>query len=400
MQEPLSSDCLTKRIYQKKVCQERHLQELYMDNLENSPSELVAFVACNGHAAASAGFAACKSCAEAVQTGFRRGDCKSGCVGIGSCVSVCSKGALKLQGGRITVDRDLCNGCGDCAAAGVCPQHLIKMIPRKATNFIPCSSSEEDEETVRNTCGYGCIACGECERACPVGAVSIVDNHAVIDYSKCVGCTACMVKCKKKIILDTLHDLAKLKDKVAFVRCSGGSRAQAAYKELGIKDCHEAMKVDPKEHNLCYTSCCGLGSCVQVCRFGAISVVDGTAYVDPEKCVGCRDCVRECPRKIISIVPYKGIKQVPCSSTADYYDKTQVCDSGCTACRDCVDNCPNGAIYMKEMHAEIDPNACVNCKVCQYVCGRNVIREMKVSAAAELQRAALERVQAKTGEEN
>ena len=108
-----------------------------MDNVENSPSELVAFVACNGHAAASAGFAACKSCAEAVKTGFRRGDCKSGCVGIGSCVSACSKGALKIQDGRITVDRDLCNGCGDCAAAGVCPQHLIAMIPRKATNFIP-----------------------------------------------------------------------------------------------------------------------------------------------------------------------------------------------------------------------------------------------------------------------
>ena len=354
--------------------------------------DMVAFVACAGHAAASPGFAACKTCAEAVASGFRRAECRSGCVGVGSRVSSCTKGALKLENGHIVVQRDLCDGCGDCAR-GACPQNLIVMIPRDATNFIPCSSREEDEEIVRSTCGFGCIACGECERACPVGAITIVDNHAVIDYDKCVGCSACLVKCKKKIIVDTLHDLTRLKDKVAFVKCSGGSKAQAVHQALKVADCHEAMKVDCKEHNLCTSGCCGLGSCTRVCRFGAISVVDGTAYVDPEKCVGCRDCIRECPKKLITIAPYRGVKLVPCASQADYYDKALVCDSGCTACRDCVENCPNGAIYMKEMHAVVDTDLCVNCKVCQYVCGRNVIREMKVPPEVELQRTALERIE-------
>ncbi len=190
----------------------------------SSDSDLIAFVGCAGCAAQGSRTTEYTSCADAVAHGFRRDECKNGCVGIGSCIKSCPKGALKLENNRIVVDRNICDGCGECAKSTVCPQHLIRMIPRNATNFIPCSSTEEDEETVRNTCGYGCIACGECERACPVGAVTIQNHHAVIDYSKCVGCSACALKCKKKIIVDTLHNISELKDKVAFVKCSGGKK--------------------------------------------------------------------------------------------------------------------------------------------------------------------------------
>ena len=359
--------------------------------LTDGAEQMIAFIACSGHAAGKARFSGtAASCQEAVESGFVRGECKSGCVGVGSRIKACKYDAMKLENGKVVIDPEKCNGCGDCAKADVCPQGLIRMIPKDATTFIPCSSTEPEEDVVRATCGYGCIACGECERACPEGAVTIQDNHAVIDYEKCVGCTACTVKCKKKIIVDTAHDLRVLKDKVAFVRCSGGIRASEAFKKLGIQSCEEAAKADAKAMGLCTTGCLGQGSCTAVCRYDAIKVVNGTAFVDAEKCVGCRDCTYACPRHLITMVPYKGMKLVPCSSTADYEDKALVCDSGCIACEDCKNNCPNGAIYMEEKHAVIDPELCEDCKVCTYVCPRNVIREQAVPEYIFLQREAME----------
>ena len=37
-------------------------------------------------------------------------------------------------------------------------------------------------------CDAGCIACGICVRNCPMGAISIENNHAVIDEEKCIAC--------------------------------------------------------------------------------------------------------------------------------------------------------------------------------------------------------------------
>ena len=348
---------------------------------------MVAFIACAGDAAGRKRHSECESCVEAVENGSRRGECKSGCVGVGDCAKICPIGAIVMKNGHLVVDREKCDGCGKCVDA--CPRELIRMIPKDATNFIPCSSAEDDEETVRETCVYGCISCGQCERVCKEDAVHVINNHAVIDYDKCVGCNECALKCRKKIIVDTRHDIRALKSKVAFVRCAGDGRIAAKLKSVGIQTCGEAALIDMKEMGLCTTGCYGLGKCTTVCRFDAIHIENGVARVDPDHCVGCKACTYICPKKLITIEPYKNQKVIPCSSVDTSVRKEQVCSTGCLFCQDCVRNCPNDAIYMDGTHTIIDPDRCEDCHVCQYICSRGIIRDMEVPQYIYEQRQAI-----------
>lgn len=47
--------------------------------------------------------------------------------------------------------------------------------------------------------------------------------------------------------------------------------------------------------------CTGCGKCVQTCRFNAIDVKDGKAYVNTTFCEGCAACTYVCPEKCISL---------------------------------------------------------------------------------------------------
>ena len=71
----------------------------------------------------------------------------------------------------------------------------------------------------------------------------------------------------------------KFPSKVACVHCNGGCRANQS----------------PEGYDLCLYGCTGCGACMEVCRFGAISLNSyGVAEVDESRCIGCGACVASC----------------------------------------------------------------------------------------------------------
>lgn len=130
-----------------------------------------------------------------------RKQCAWGCLGTGSCVDVCQHHAVTVkQKGYSEVSLSKCISCGRCIS--VCPKKIIKRIPASATYYVACSNHQKGKE-VRELCTKGCIACGICVKQCEVGAITIVDNLATIDYTKCINCGKCAAKCPQRCIVST-----------------------------------------------------------------------------------------------------------------------------------------------------------------------------------------------------
>lgn len=135
--------------------------------------------------------------------------CKFGCLGFGTCVKACKYDAIKIVGGVAKVNEDRCVGCMACAA--VCPRKLIVPVEPARNVVIACASLAKGAVTTRG-CTVGCIGCGLCKKICPNEAITVENNLAIIDYSKCDNCGLCATVCPKKLIKDSnVENLVKTK---------------------------------------------------------------------------------------------------------------------------------------------------------------------------------------------
>jgi len=124
--------------------------------------------------------------------------CGFGCLGYGTCVSVCPFGAISMgPDGLPVVDEETCTGCGKCVL--VCPKKIIKLWPVTQKVYVACCSHDTAKDT-RAACAAGCIACKMCEKACAFGAIRVTNNLAVIDETKCTQCGECVKVCPVKVI--------------------------------------------------------------------------------------------------------------------------------------------------------------------------------------------------------
>lgn len=214
-------------------------------------------------------------------------------------------------------------------------------------------------------CGYaGCDACAKAitigEATANVCPVASSDIHAQI--AEVMG-----------------SNVEATEKQVAYVDCLGAcdkSKINSTY--YGPKDCKLAAGIGGNGSKACNYGCMGFGSCVKVCAFDAIHVVDGVAVVDKGKCTACGMCVAECPVNIIEMVPAKSRTFVGCSSLDKGKDVRTVCSIGCIGCKLCVKACEYDAIHVENNLAKIDYDKCTNCGACVKVCPVKVIEQQAV----------------------
>lgn len=166
--------------------------------------------------------------------------------------------------------------------------------------------------------------------------------------------------------------------KVAQLLCQGGTgQSRMLYRYKGIEDCHAALAAF-KGPKACNYGCVRLGSCANVCPFGAIEFgADGLPVVDYYKCTGCNKCVEECPQNILQLVGISRLVHVRCVNTDKGKDAKAVCSVACIKCKLCEKSCPEGAVHVVNRGtgsvAVIDYEKCTNCGICATKCPTKTI---------------------------
>ena len=162
--------------------------------------ECVAVVTCSGDSAARQSrmdYIGIKTCAAAKQLYGGQNACAFGCLGFGDCAAVCPEGAICIENALARVDARKCVGCRLCSIT--CPNKIILMDYSVSTAAVLCKNTDKGA-VVRKKCSRGCIACMKCVRECPTGAITVVENLARVDQSKCSGCGHCAEICVSKCI--------------------------------------------------------------------------------------------------------------------------------------------------------------------------------------------------------
>lgn len=214
--------------------------------------------------------------------------------------------------------------------------------------------------------------CGGCGLAgCDAFAGAVVKGDVATN-----GCIAGGSECSSKISEILGKAGIEIKPQIAVLACQGSKECAAPKGEYkGIQTCAGAQLV-MNGTKKCAFGCIGLGDCIKVCPFGALSMGEnGLPVVDKSKCKGCGKCNSACPKKLFRIIDadVKGVIAL-CSSKSD--NKPQIkkdCSKGCIKCGICTKKCPSEAISLVAGLPVIDYSKCTACGECIAACPDKVL---------------------------
>ncbi len=209
--------------------------------------------------------------------------------------------------------------------------------------------------------GANCGACGYA--GCDAFAQAVVNGTA--KANGCIPGGASSAKALGEIMGEKVEEEAPM---IAKVVCQGEKGvSKERYQYDGYESCQMAsgMAGGPKK---CPYACVGLGDCVKVCAFDALTVVNGLARVDEKKCTACGMCAKICPRHSIQLMPRNATVTVRCQNRDPGRMAREECMKACIACKRCEKECPHGAILVTDGFARIDTDKCTRCGACAKVC--------------------------------
>ena len=156
-----------------------------------------------------------------------------------------------------------------------------------ASKFLAVSEDEKVEQLQAVLPGANCGGCGYA--GCSAYAKAIAEGAPVNQ------CTVGGQAVAEKLAAIMGVEAGATTSYKAIVACKG-TGGQTRFDYQGIPSCRACNTLFHGQM-ACPYGCLGFGDCAAVCPTGAISVVDGTAHVDTDKCVGCGMCKQACPKK-------------------------------------------------------------------------------------------------------